>query len=80
MERKITESLLTWKRKPDKQPLVLQGARQVGKTYTLLTFGKRYYKNVAYINLDPIWRIPKSSQRFLSGIWTRSASCVSWRP
>jgi predicted AAA+ superfamily ATPase len=42
MERKIVESLLAWKDNPDKLPLLLHGARQVGKTYTLLSFGKRH--------------------------------------
>jgi len=52
MERKIVKSLLAWKNNPKKQPLLLQGARQVGKTYTLLSFGKEHYKNVVYFSLE----------------------------
>lgn len=53
MKRKIEEKLKIWKNK-DKQrmPLILNGARQVGKTYILREFGERYYDNVAYINLE----------------------------
>ncbi|MDR0620845.1 MAG: ATP-binding protein [Deltaproteobacteria bacterium] len=52
MKRKITTDLLTWKNKSDKLPLMLQGARQVGKTYALLSFGKLNYKNTAYFNFE----------------------------
>jgi len=52
MERKIVKDLLSWKNDPEKQPLLLQGARQVGKTYTLLSFGKACYKNVAYFSME----------------------------
>ena len=52
MERKIVKQLIAWKNNPDKQPLLLQGARQVGKTYTLLSFGKEHYKNISYFNLE----------------------------
>jgi len=52
MERKIDASLLNWKNSPRRMPLLLHGARQVGKTYTALTFGKAYYKNVAYFNME----------------------------
>ncbi|MDR1687947.1 MAG: AAA family ATPase [Clostridiales bacterium] len=63
MERKIMKTLLAWKNNPDKQPLLLQGARQVGKTYTLLTFGKRYYKNVAYFSMEESGEIPAVFER-----------------
>lgn len=52
MERKIIKSLLEWKNSSNRKPLVLQGARQVGKTYIALTFGKKNYKNVAYFNCE----------------------------
>ena len=44
--------LLKWKDKKNRKPLLLEGARQVGKTYLLKDFGKRYFKNVAYINFQ----------------------------
>ena len=52
MERQIISKLLEWKQSPDRKPLILKGARQVGKTYILREFGRKYYKNVAYINCD----------------------------
>lgn len=52
MYRKITDYLENWKKSPNRKPLILQGARQVGKTYALLDFGKRYYENVAYFNFE----------------------------
>jgi len=65
MERKIVESLLAWKNNPAKLPLLLQGARQVGKTYTLLSFGKQYYKNVAYFSMEESTEIPAIFERDL---------------
>lgn len=53
MRRKIEEKLLAWKnRTDDRKPMLLYGARQVGKTYLLDAFGERYYKNTAYVNLE----------------------------
>ncbi len=52
MERKIADKLLKWKDNSHKMPLLLYGARQVGKTYTALSFGKKYYKNTVYFNLE----------------------------
>lgn len=52
MERKVENQLINWKNSTNRLPLVLQGARQVGKTYSLLQFGRRYYKNVAYFNFE----------------------------
>lgn len=45
-------ALTAWKDKADRKPLILLGARQVGKTWILKEFGKRYYDNVAYVNCD----------------------------
>lgn len=52
MKRLILQQLCKWKDSSERKPLILNGARQVGKTYILNEFGKAYYKNVAYINLD----------------------------
>ncbi len=41
-----------WKNAKDRKPLILNGARQVGKTYTLREFGEKNYKNVVYVNLE----------------------------
>lgn len=52
MERFITEKLIDWKNSKDRKPLILRGARQVGKTYILKEFGTKNYVNVAYFNFD----------------------------
>lgn len=52
MKREVFKQLVAWKEKGDKKPLVLQGARQVGKTWLMKEFGKTYYKSVAYISFD----------------------------
>ncbi len=50
MKRKIYQSLLEWKNSSGRKPLILEGARQVGKTYILKEFGKNEYDNLIYIN------------------------------
>jgi predicted AAA+ superfamily ATPase len=52
MERTIYNSLIRWKNKANRKPLILFGARQTGKTWILKEFGKNEYQNVAYINCD----------------------------
>ena len=59
MERKVSKELLKWKDNKEKTPLIIYGARQVGKTYTILSFGKENYKNVAYINFEDNTEISK---------------------
>lgn len=51
MERKIYNDLIKWK-KSTKKPLLLYGSKQVGKTFSALEFGKKYYRNVVYFNTD----------------------------
>lgn len=52
MERLIINDLLKWKNSKYRKPLILKGVRQVGKTWILKEFGKRYYDNIAYFNFD----------------------------
>ena len=52
MYRKIITDLKEWKDKKDRLPLILKGARQVGKTWILQEFGKEYFDNVLYINFE----------------------------
>jgi predicted AAA+ superfamily ATPase len=49
MKRKIFEKLLTWKDKPGRMPLILNGARQVGKTYILKEFAASHFNRFVYI-------------------------------
>ena len=52
MYRNIVNELISWKESEGRKPLILLGARQVGKTYVLKRFGNTCFKNVAYINCD----------------------------
>lgn len=52
MYRKAIEKLIEWKEDGNRKPLILNGARQVGKTWLLQKFGNKYYEKVAYINMD----------------------------
>ena len=54
MERDLIATLGEWKSAWNRKPLVLRGARQVGKTWALKEFGGRYYDNVAYFSLEKI--------------------------
>lgn len=63
IERDITEKLLEWKNSENRQPLILQGARQIGKTWAINEFGKKYFKHIAIFNFD---RQPKLNTVFQS--------------
>ena len=52
MYREKIKELEEWKETSDRKPLIIKGARQVGKTWIMKEFGKNNYKNVAYINFD----------------------------
>ena len=52
MYRKVIEDLKKWKNKKDRLPLILRGARQVGKTWILQEFGKECFEDVLYINFE----------------------------
>ena len=54
MERLAYQKLIRWKNSKDRKPLILSGARQVGKTWLLKEFGSREYENIAYINCDEV--------------------------
>ena len=50
MDRAAMKKLIEWKNKKNRKPLVIMGARQVGKTWLMREFGKHYYEKVAYIS------------------------------
>ena len=52
MERLLMRELVKWKEKKSRKPLIIKGARQVGKTWLMKEFGKRYFENVIYINFE----------------------------
>ena len=52
MERKELSTLINWKNSKHRKPLIIRGARQVGKTWLMKEFGKKYYKKLIYINFE----------------------------
>ena len=58
LKRKIDSFLVSWKENPERKPLIIKGARQVGKTKSILTFASSHYDSVVSINFaeDPIYK------------------------
>lgn len=52
MEREIIKELINWKKSQNRKPLIVHGARQVGKTYIIKKFGKEHYENLIYVNFE----------------------------
>lgn len=63
--QEIYDFLEAWKNSVHRKPLILQGARQVGKTYSILEFGRTHYENVAYFNFETN---PKLNETFEENI------------
>ena len=66
MYRKITHCLEEWQSSNQRKPLIIQGARQVGKTYSILEFGRNHYENVAYFNFERNTRLRKTFDEDIS--------------
>jgi predicted AAA+ superfamily ATPase len=83
MERLALRQLINWKERADKKPLIIQGARQVGKTWLMKEFGRKYYDNVAYIMFEKNNRMKElfsygmDVHRLLSGIEVESNQKIS---
>jgi len=52
MKRRIEQKLVDWKNGENRKPLIVNGARQIGKTYSILEFGEKNFKNVIHVNLE----------------------------
>ncbi len=71
LKRNAISELIQWKNSPERKPMVLKGARQVGKTWLMKEFGKNYYDNFAYFNFDEedelksIFEVNKNPQRII---------------
>jgi len=50
LRRKVTSNLLEWKTSSNKNPLIIKGCRQCGKTFSVLEFARKYYEHVVYVN------------------------------
>lgn len=74
IDRLILKKLAHWKVRPDRKPLVIKGARQVGKTWLMKEFGRLYYKNLVYINFDAdndikeIFELTKDPNRIINNL------------
>lgn len=74
MQRKALNQLIGWKIRKDKKPLVIKGARQVGKTWLMKEFGRTEYKNFAYINFDSnermtrLFSVDMDTKRLIAGL------------
>ena len=74
MFRYAMDELVNWKISPNRKPLFIRGARQVGKTWLMKAFGRKYYDNVAYINFENnermvnLFRHDLNIQRILVGL------------
>ena len=52
MEREAIAQLYEWKARPNRKPLIIRGARQVGKTWLMLEFARKAYKKYIYVNFE----------------------------
>ena len=66
MYRKIMDFLVAWKNSKHRKPLIVQGAKQVGKTYSILEFGRKEYDNVAYFNFETNPKLIETFQEDIS--------------
>ncbi|HBM96187.1 TPA: ATPase [bacterium UBP9_UBA11836] len=82
MERLALEKLVKWKNSPYRKPLIVKGVRQVGKTWLLKEFGKRFYENTAYFNFDEnpdykqFFSITKNVERILQNLMFASGQKI----
>ena len=70
MRRKFSEVLSSWKNKEVHLPLLVQGARQIGKTYSLKQFGQDCFVKTIYINFE--------TDRYLAGYWEQKLRFQLW--
>jgi len=82
MRRNVYDKLLKWKDDPFRKPLIMQGARQVGKTYILKAFGKAEFKNMVYVNchnntfIDTLFAQDFDVQRIVRGLSAYSSKPI----
>lgn len=83
MKRLIERQLLNWKISPKRKPLLIYGARQIGKTYSMLAFGKEHYSNIVYCNfettpdLHEVFKRDLAPERIVSALGAMSNTQIS---
>ena len=68
MYRKVEKKLEEWRKSRKRLPLIVQGARQVGKTYSVVEFGKKNYGNILYLNFESNNELHKVFERDLNPV------------
>lgn len=82
MERFVIDKLVEWKNSEDRKPLILQGARQVGKTWIMKEFGAKHFENYVYFNFDEnndlkeLFRVNKSAERLIERLGLISGQAI----
>ena len=66
MERKIETKLKQWMKSKNRQPLIIHGARQVGKTYSIVAFGREHFSNMLHLNFESNNELARVFDRDLS--------------
>lgn len=82
MERKIQTFLSKWKKDQVGKPLILYGSKQIGKTYTILKFGRKEYKNLVYFNtennleIEELFKKEKALDKIIKGLSLMSGEAI----
>lgn len=82
MYRQALDKLVSWKKSAIRKPLIIEGARQVGKTWLMKEFGKEYYDETVYINFDDnpemenLFKLNLEPQRIIRGLSLYSGKTI----
>ena len=82
MERSATNRLVEWKRRESRKPLIIRGARQVGKTWLMKEFGRRHYERHVYVNfennpgMEQLFSLGLEAERLLEGLGAYSGTPI----
>lgn len=82
MQRRLMQSLCKWKDKKNRKPLIIRGARQVGKTWLMKEFGKKYFERTVYVSFDNnermknVFDIDYNVQRIISAVKIESGQRI----
>lgn len=82
MQRRLMQSLCKWKDKKNRKPLIIRGARQVGKTWLMKEFGKKYFEHTVYVSFDNnermknVFDIDYNVQRIISAVKIESGQRI----